>query len=272
MADEDPLTADFAAKFPDSFARVLGRADTDDIVTVLDKLPATLRASIAARLAVTHLSGLLDAEGVAPETWLLDASFDDAVMLLSRLPRERRLPMVNSLGNRSLRQRLLRHLQFPTHSVGALVGDIRLHISLHANVEDVVDELRDAAGDEPEPVVVVDSDGRYVGMLHLWRVLVSAHAVGRIQDYVQEVAPLHPEIAISDALHNEGWLRHNWLPVVDHRQRVLGSVSRAKLFQATSDSPARHHGSAHVFVKVVAEAVYVLGALFSRLIVRGNAR
>jgi Mg/Co/Ni transporter MgtE len=266
MSDLDPLEADFASKYPDSFARVLGRASSDDISTVLNKLPPAVKASIVARLPGSLMNQLLDSGKHTPVQWLADASFDDAVTFLSRIPRERRLALVNSLGDRQLRQRLLRHEQYPTHSVGALVSDVLLRISLDANAADVVHELREMEGDDPVAMVVVDSDGRYSGLLNLWRLLASDLPVGKIRDYIREIEAIYPETPIASAVQNEAWLKYNWLPVVDQKQRVLGGVSRAKLFRAATANRTREQSAANVIFELLTESVYAFGALLERVL------
>lgn len=270
MTDVDPFAADFGAKFPDSFARILGRASTNDVSKMLEKLPPDVKASIVARLPGAQINELLNSGKHEPEKWLEDASFDDAVTLLSRIPRERRLAIVNSLGDRKRRQRLLRHQQYPTHSVGALVSDVLLRISLDSDAADVVRELREIAGDDPEKMIVVDRDGCYAGLLNLWRLLASDPPAGKIRDYVRKTAPIYPETPILSAIQNEDWFNHNWLPVVDQKQRVLGSVSRALLFRTARSFKVKEQSAADVIFELMAGSVTVLGALLERVLVRGK--
>ena len=272
MVDIDPLTTDFAEKFPDSFARIVGRADESDISQVLGKLPPRIKASIVSRLPGSRINQLLDSGKHAPEEWLLDASFDDAVTMLSRIPRERRLAIVNSLGDRERRQRLLRHQQYPTHSVGALVSDVLLRIRSDSSAADVLKDLRDLGLDEPGTMVVVDTDGHYFGLLNYWRLLTSDPPVGQISNFVVKVAPIHPETSIANAVQNESWLKYNWLPVVDHRQRVLGGVSRARIFRAGNANTTGKQDSSNVLFDLTTELVYLFGGLFDRMLSRRSPR
>lgn len=268
MADLDPLTADFAQKHPDSFARVLSRADASDMAIILGQLSPAVAAGVLARLPGPQLGRLLDSGRVTPEQWLVDASFDDAVTMLSRIPRERRLAMVNSLSDRTRRQQLLRHQQYPVHSVGALVSDVAMRIRLDTSAAEVVKEFREMHSDEPSAMVVVDTEGNYHGLLNLWRLLASEMPTGQIKDYVRKVDPIYPETAIVDAMHNEDWLKQNWLPVVDQRQRVLGGVSRARLFQAGNAAASAERGSSNILLDLMTELVYMLSAVLESALVR----
>jgi Mg/Co/Ni transporter MgtE len=270
MAESDPLTADFATKYPDSFARVLAEADANEISTILTDLPPAIAASIVARMPASRINQLLDPGEPRTEQWLAKASFDDAVTLLSRIPRERRLAMVNSLADRNRRQKLLRHQQYPTHSVGALVGDVLMSVKVDTDAAKVMRELRSLDEDDPGAVVIVDAEGRYFGLANLWRLLAMERAAGKIADYALKIAPVYPETPIVSAAQNEDWLKHNWLPVVDHKMRVLGSVSRARVFRAANTFERKEGDSADVIFSLLSESVYVLGGLLDRVLIRGN--
>lgn len=169
MADTDILNADFARKHPDKFARLLGRGDANEISQVLNKLPKPVAASIVSRLPASRIDLLLSTGEADAGHWLADAPFNDAVALLSRIPRERSLVLVNSLKNRERRRRLLQYLKYPAHSVGALVTDAPVRVGSETQVEEVLAELRTFDRDKPRPVVVSHPDGTYCGVLDAWR-------------------------------------------------------------------------------------------------------
>lgn len=271
MSDVDALTADFAAKHPDGFARLLGRGNTNDIAEILSQLPATVRASIVARLPGSRIAQLLDLDEDAFQQWLVDAPYDHAVTLLSRVPRERRLSIVDSLTDRERRHRFLRHLRYPAHSVGALVGDVLYRISVDAQAADVLNDLRAGGAEEPWRIVAVDSNGRYAGGVDLWRFVASDKVIGTIRDYMLDVPSILPETPIASAVHREDWLRHNWLPVVDHRRQVLGGVSRARVFEAAGQDTMDRSGGGPVFSDLMSELVYVLAALLDGVLSRRNS-
>lgn len=268
MSDVDALTADFSAKHPDAFVRILGRGSTDDIANLLIKLPAALRASIVARLPGSRIVQLIDLDEDKTRQWIVDAPIDQAVTLLSRIPRERRLSLVNSLADRKRRLRLLRLLQYPDHSVGALVGEVLYRINVDAQAADVLSDLRAGRAEEPWRIVAVDSNDRFAGGVDLWRLVASDKLVGPIRDYMLDVPSILPETPIESAVHREDWLTHNWLPVVDHRRQVLGGVSRAKLFGAAGRDTMDRSGADPAFSGLMSELVYVLAALLDGVLSR----
>ena len=235
------------------------------------KLPAALRASIVARLPGSRIVQLLDLDEDESRQWIVDAPHDHAVTLLSRIPRERRLSIVNSLADRERRLRLLRHLQFPAHSVGSMVGDVLYRINVDEQAADVLDNLRAGGAEEPWRIVAVDSNGQYAGGVDLWRLVASDKLVGTIRDYMLDVPSILPETPIADAVSREDWLRHNWLPVVDHRRHVLGGVSRAKLFGAAGQNTMGRSKIDPVFSDLMSDLVYVFAALLDGVLSRGKA-
>jgi len=271
MPDLDPLSADFASRFPDSFARTLTRTPDADIDRVLAGLPPEVKAAVVARLPGPRIDELLSSGEHEPESWLVDASFEDAVTLLSRIPREERLALVNSLKDRERRQQLLRHQQYPAHSVGALVGDIPIRFSSEAPVVEALVELRELGGEDPGALVVVDRQGRYLGMLDTWKLLSRQRPAGTVGDYLIRVPAIFPETSIVNAADNPDWDRHSWLPVIDQRRRVLGAVSRASILKAARKLAGETGRASDFTLDLLSELVYVLGDMLDNVLTRKSA-
>lgn len=271
MDDIDRLSLDFAIRHPDSFARILGRGEIDEAGRILERLPAARKAAIAARLPATHIRQLLDSEGHRPSDWLVDAPFNDAVTLLSRIPRDRRLALVNSLHDRDRQRQLLRSQQYPAHSVGALVADIPLRVGVESPAAEVLAELRKPELETQGPVVIVDNDGHYLGVLDRWRLLLQISPSGSVKDYLIAVKGLRPETPVIAVAMDDEWQTRNWLPVIDHRRRVLGAVSREKVLRAAG----AHSGSAErggdILLDLLTDLVYLCEALLLKIFSRKDA-
>ena len=272
MVDIDPLSLDFAARHPDLFARVVGRGDIDECARIIENLPPKRKAAIVARLPAPRIMHLLESTEHDPAQWLADAPFDDAVTLLSRIPRERRLALINSLSDRDRQRRLLRHQQYPAHSVGALVGDIPLRLDAESVVADVVAELRELDSDAQGPVVIVDADGRYLGVLDRWRLLMRSQPTGQVQDYLVAVKAVRPETPVTTVALDEEWHTRNWLPVIDNRYRVLGIVSREKVLRAAGADAVNAGGASDVLIDLLADLVYVCDAVLVKALSRRDVK
>lgn len=243
---------------------MLGRGPLDECELVIDSLPAVRKASIVARLPAIRIRQLIDTGRHDPARWLTDAPLDDAVSLLGRLPRERLLSDVNRIDNRDRRRRLLRQLQYPAHSVGALVVDIPLRVDAESPAAGVVEELRGLDTDSTGPVVVVDNEGRYVGVLDRLQLLLRNPPTGPTADYSIPVMALHPETQVDDVVNVDEWHMRNWLPVIDQRNRVLGAVSRASVFQYAKAQSAGSGGS--LLVDLLADLVYLAESMLLKIL------
>ncbi len=272
MADTDVLNADFARKYPDKFARLLGRGDGNEIAQVLKKLPRPVAASVVARLPASRIDLLLGAGVTDAAHWLADAPFNDAVALLSRIPRERSLVLVNSLKNRERRRRLLQYLKYPAHSVGALVTDAAVRVGSDTRIEEVLAELRTLDRDKPRPIVVAGPDGTYFGMLDAWRLLTGEPAHGTVADFVATVPAIHPETSLAAAVKDPGWNDNNWLPVIDHERRILGGVGRSSVFTAASKFAHDARPGRDVLSVLVGDVVHLFGELLTRSLSKRRTR
>ncbi len=265
MSDVDALNADFARKHPDTFAGLLVRGEDAEIRDVLDRLPPAVAVTVASRLPVSRMSGLLNIDEAAVGRWLATAPVDDAITLLGRIPRERCLTFVNSLADRERRRRFLQYLKYPSHSVGALVTDVPLKFAADIPAEKVLEDLREIDTDTTGPAVVIISEGRYLGMLDIWKLYAGVAVTGPVRNYLTAAPPLHAEMPVASAISDPSWHTYNWLPVIDHERRVLGGVSRARLFAATERRTSGRRRSAGVFEALGREMLYVSGQVLDRV-------
>ncbi len=266
MAEFDPLTLDFATRHPESFARTISRAEPRDVARLIARLPDSQRAGIVARLPGDHIDHLTATARKRPAQWLAAAPFDDALSLLSRLPQEKRLDYINAIGDRERRLQLLRSQRYPAHSVGSVVGDLPMRISAESRAVDLLGQLRRLDTDDPGPLVVVDGDGHYLGIIDRWRLLIGNPPAGLIKDYTIPLTALLPETSVAAAAAMPEWHTCNWLPVVDYRQRVLGAVSRQRIFAAAAEHGDASRQSGNALLGLLTDVVYVLDDVLERIL------
>lgn len=268
MADADPVVADFAERFPDAFASALRQGSNDEISAIVKLLPPESVASVVARLPAVRLRALLDSEQHSPRDWIEDAPFEDAIMLLSRMRRERRIALIGSVRDRRLQRRLMRHQQYPRHSTGFYVEDVFLRVDIDTPASDVLEALRSDERDDPPLMVVVDASGRYAGVLNPWHLMSNRQTSQRLDDQMEYIQPVAPETPITAAAEHEGWLEHNWLPVVDNKRRVLGALSRATVLSAASRVSPSQQSTASLLLELVDGITHTLGEMLEGLLGR----
>lgn len=270
MDSADQLTSEFARKHPDAFAKVLGRGEPAEISRVLKTLPSTSATAIIARLPTSRVTALLAAGKHPDAKWLSDAPLDDTLMLLSRIPRENCLTLINSLGNSKRRHELLRFLKYPAHSLGALVSAIPVRISADLSAGDALAELRGLDSGDPGLLTVVRRDGRYLGTLDLWSLLMRDPLQGQVRDYTVSTPALYPETSILSARDDADWNNNNCLPVIDHEGRLLGAVTRASVFSAVHDDTDDSQPATDVFQSLLTDVVYFFGDILDRSLGKRN--
>lgn len=271
MPDADPVITDFADRFPDAFASALRHGGDDEISAIVKSLPSESVASVVARLPAARLLALLESGEHSPRDWIEDAPFDEAIMLLSRMRRERRLALIESVRDRRLQRRFMRHQQYPRHSTGFYVEDVFLRIDIDTPVNDVLHELRSDHRDDPPLMVVVDAAGRYAGILNPWHLMSSRLASQRLADHLEYIQPVAPETPVTAAAEHEGWLEHNWLPVVDNKQRVLGALSRAAVLGAASRVSPSQQSTASLLLELVDGITHTLSEMLEGLLGRRSS-
>ena len=122
-------------------------------------------------------------------------------------------------------------------------------------------ELRKLDPEAQGPVVIVDSEGRYLGVLDRWRLLLRSLPSGSVRDYLIAVKAVRPETPVTTVAMNDEWHTRNWLPVIDHRHRVLGAVSREKVLRAARAQSQSAQSGGDILLDLLADLVRVCETL-----------
>jgi len=220
------LLATFAAQQPERFAALLAEGSAEERLNVLTTLAPPAAAAVGAHLGKPELADVPDTMLVH---WIEAGAFDDAIALLGKLGRHDALQRIGMVTDIDRRRRLQQFFVFPLHSLGNITSAELVQVGDRATIREVLDELADQAANREQPVVVVDGNGRLLGALDLWRLVLRVDAGGLARDCLKSVPGLRPEISIESAAELPLWRDHTWLPVVDSEQRLLGVVTRARI-------------------------------------------
>ena len=270
MAEAGTLLLDFARQHPEAFARRLAGGSVEQIVATLEGLPAERRVDILARLPGPGIEDVIEAVPNFGEAWLTPAPIDRISELLSRLPRSRRLALVDDVDNPDKRRRLLRQQQYPPHTIGSLIVDVPLRVVETAKTGDVVRAIRDLGSRDPGLLLVISAEGAYRGVLDPWPLLTDPEGA-RLADHVIRLKPLFPEIASVDAADDERWHDFTWLPVADHEGHILGRVARSLVQRAAREETVDAFRRKDFVTSLFAEFVHLCGGILERLLA-GPAR
>ena len=271
MVDTGPLLLDFAERQPEAFARELSGHSVDELTSIISNLPAEQRVDILARLPGALIDEVILAVPDFGRHWLTPAPLERISELLSRLPRSRRLALIETVDNTEKRRRLLRQQQYPPHAIGSLIVDVPLRVVETARAADVVRAIRDLGHGDPGLLLVISADGSYRGVLDPWPLLTNTREA-RLADHVVRVKPLLPEVAAVDAADDERWNEYAWLPVADHEGHILGRVARSRVLRAAREETADALRRQDFVTSLFAEFVHLCGGIVERLLARTARR
>lgn len=272
MDTPNPLRIAFASNHPQEFAAFVATRPADELRVALSGLPAAAGAAVIAKLPHSQSVALLGSQSdQVVSSWLARAALDDALTLLLHLEEGRRETVLAGLEDRRLRRTLERLVVYPRRTVGALVDPTVVRIAADTQLKDAIATLR-GGGKAPGWIWIVDADGRYRGLLDSGKALLAGTDRYRVGELAMSLQPLRAETALAVACNAEEWLKHPELPVVDHRQHLLGALSRERLVAALREEAPAEHGIADDVSSLAQSYFHVLGVCLDDLLRLRGAR
>jgi Mg/Co/Ni transporter MgtE len=165
------------------------------------------------------------------------AAQDDAIAIVSHL-HDSRYPAIVDATPADAQRKLHQLLDYPSHSLASMVTTGFIRVDAATPCGTFCDQLSQSTDTRPRPVLVVDAQGRYEGMISLQTLYARRNRIRPVGEVANKVEPLSGLTSAESALSSRLWLRFTELPVVDRRHRLLGVVTRASLQRvAGHDTP-----------------------------------
>ena len=243
MAAPNPLRVAFARDHPQELAAHLAAQSYEMLVRTVEELPVEVGAAVIAKLphaVATKLLATQSDEVVCG--WLSPAGLDDALTLVLHLDEARRAGILARLPNRGMRRTLERLVVYPTRTVGALLDPAVVRLAARTPLAEAIGILRSSDYGGLDWVWIVDAGSHYVGLLDLKRALLARSEQLPVGELAVRLKPLRAETDLAAARDVGEWLKHPELPVVDHLDHLLGSISRERLAAALKDEQPNEHG------------------------------
>jgi magnesium transporter len=238
MALTDPLVLRFAGDRPDEAAALLADSELGELAELIEDFPDGTAASVASRLPSWQLTGVLGQ--LAPEKlsrMIVAAPTDEAVAIISHLNESRYEALMTACPPEQ-QKALQRLLEFPPHSLAALATTQFIRVIAETPCGAFAEQLANSPRPQAGPVLAVDAQGVYLGMVDLQAVFARRNRTRAVGEIAIAVEPLNGLTEASTALTSRQWTRHTELPVVDIQHRLLGIVSHAAVRRvAGDDSP-----------------------------------
>ncbi len=261
MIDRAPtsggLLAHYAQFHPSEFARAAVRMGGTEVDALLASLPKSALAAVVTRLprgvAQELLDGSSDSELVQ---WLSEADLGSAVRLAQRLSQSRRADLADRLPAR-LGKDLDRYCSFPDGSVGARVDAGFATVSDAQPVADAVHALGSAGAAGRAPLLVVDGEGRLVGVLDARLALLRGPSA-LVRECMAPAHPLKAGAQLHVAAAEFALCDEPCLPVVDGQSRPIGLLHSDRLPEV---STAQGTGTPPVLATLAATMFELLAEL-----------
>lgn len=243
MPEPNPLKTAFARNHPEELAAYLAAQSQDVLVGALEDLPPEACAGVVAKLPHTLSVKLIAAQSDAIVAgWVANTTLDNALTLVLHLEEERRGAILAKLADRRLRRTLERVVIYPQRTVGALMDPTAIRIAASTMLDEAIELLR--VGDETphEWIWIVDGEGRYAGLLDMSKALLARTERYRVGELAIRLEPLRAETTLMAARDLDEWMKYPELPVVDHLDHMLGTLSRERLMDALKGEARHEYG------------------------------
>ncbi|MCA1798068.1 MAG: hypothetical protein LC632_01075 [Xanthomonadaceae bacterium] len=266
MAALNPLRLAYAQRFPAEMAQLLAAQGADAIAAGLDGLPEKSVAALVAHLPRGHARRVLEQqEDMTLGEWLDKASLDEALAIARHLDDERRIRVLESVSAVSRREALKRLLIYPRTTTGAVADPTAPQLQAALPLSDALDLLRGDRASSERAIWLVDAQGRYAGLLDANRALVAPSGRYTLADLSLTVRPIRADITLADARDFPEWNLYPELPVVDHLDHFLGSLSRERLLAALGDDLRAETGLADAVTELTQQYFHVLRSVLGDL-------
>ncbi len=171
-----------------------------------------------------------------------------------------------------MRRTLERLVVYPRRTVGALVDPTVTRLQSATKLSRAIEMLRAGDQDELEWIWIVDDESRYVGLLDIGKALLSRSEQSRVEELTVPLEPLRAETSLVAARDIGEWVRHPELPVVDHKNHLLGALSRQRLIEALEHEGPSNHGLLDGLGSLTEAYFRVMGACLGGLLGQGSRR
>lgn len=269
------LTGAFLKGMPAHAARALEGLEPAAIATCLEAYDA---ASVAPAAAAMRAGTLLAALRLMPQdragAILVAMDHAAAASVLRLADEDTRAALMQGLTSRKVTM-LRRVAGYPLDVAGAWCEPQAPVFSSTAAAGEIADAVRKTPEGPQDPIILADGAGQFVACISITDVM-SAHLKKPVNKLArQKVSPILDTTRITDANVHTGWLDFPLLPVIDIRGRIVGVLSRRRLFDALNqiDIPAieRADADTDLLTNVVSATTGWLGVMLEALIVRQTA-
>lgn len=259
----NPFISEYTRSRPASVARELEKFAVEDIAEFVEGLDPNLAGQVMASLSSRILLSLIrDLDPACMARILVSSTPRDAHVILSHVPGRDYQKFLDAADD-TVRANLSALLGIGLQLIGLKTTDRLVRVFTDESCGSVLREL--AASDEQEslPLVAVNRQGLYIGVVPILEIVRSANGRRRVGDLAVEVQPIRADASISSAIELREWDEYSTLPVVNEGGRLEGVVALRDLKDGfTPTAPETTHPFLSVLDAIVGAHANVIDLFF----------
>lgn len=234
MSEVPELTLEFLKKHPQDAAQVLQSLSTAVCRDFFQSVSPALAAGLLERMVFDRAALLIAALPAPAAASIIEAmKTADAAVVLRMISGERLEALLAELPE-SRRKIFRSQTQYPAHVVGAWMDAAPIEISQTLTVEEARRWLRQQNRVLDFDLFVVGPGGSVTGMVPLSRLALARNNEIVAKLMTTDFKRIRDRDALETVRNLEEWDRHIALPVTNHRQQLVGVLTRRNLDKALS--------------------------------------
>lgn len=232
MSYSDNLAYSFMSAHPEDAARVLEQIAPDSVAALLKVVPLTISLPVLRRMApftgAYCLKQLNDTELLV---LLREIDTPTGISFLRYFKSDRRTKLLEQLPA-NLSKIYEKLLSYPGETVGAWMNPAPVILTAKMTCEDALEQIR--RSDEPSIlyIFVTGKNQRVIGYIEIADLLRSESAIPLGKLVRPATYRLQAQAELASQLEHMGWREMTILPVLNHSDRLVGTISYPALRRA----------------------------------------
>lgn len=234
MPDKFHLALDISTTHPQAVARYLEEYSPTSASSFIDAIPDLLSKQILESMLPYHAAKCMDnlpVHSAARYVGALEARFAASILRHTNEPTRE---AVIAAMPRTSAARVSVLLRYRLSVIGAWLNPTILVLPLDCRIADAKERLLADGFADYHRIYVVDANRRLKGFVRMIRLMQGDNA-RQLSEFLESLpTPLRANATLEMALDDPNWRNHDYLPVLDRQENLIGILRYADLRAAVS--------------------------------------
>lgn len=240
MNNAEQLSQAFLQSQPQAGAALLQEFTPQEAAHFLAQLPLSIVTTTLATMASWPAARIISELPISLSSQVLgELNTARSETLLRLIKDEQRAEILKQLPRSTAKSFNLK-LAYPLGTVGAWMDTSTPYFTPESSVADCLDFIKRRQSHVDGVVTVVDEFRHFVGLVNLDSLLISDAKQSLANLINTEVTPLPAKAILWEIKQHPAWSHFPTLPVIDHQQHILGTLSHSALIEGTKKTIQQH--------------------------------